>query len=291
MPSSSATTSFVDLPLEVQVKIAWLLGRDGASQLSRTCRSLHPLGKNETLWRNLYLWDWVQGDGPCNIKNGDWYTSYHEQFFNRIQAIKEFNHNPTVIPGLDLQKPKSPPFYVEKYVIDFLQSTSVSRVSRGIYLCLSDVKVNGMLAAYLNTFDFEGQCVLDALTTLVLYVQFPSHFSVITKFMLHFSERYFKCNLGSIFRTTDAVYVLAFGIIMLNTDMHNPAVKSKMTLAQYIQNSRGINDGHDLPEKMLNDIYGRLKEKPLVFNKEAQSNPYDSSLWSWVSDWITKLKG
>lgn len=36
--------------------------------------------------------------------------------------------------------------------------------------------------------------------------------------------------------------------------MHNPAVKSKMTITQYIQNSRGINGGEDLPEQILHDI-------------------------------------
>jgi len=285
MPSSQVSTSLFDLPLEVQVNVAWMLGRDGASQLSRTCHCLHDMGKSDALWRKFYLCDW----GQCTkIKNGEWYSSYHDRYEVRMIEVKAFNENPTVIPGLDLQA--SSLFYTEKYIIEFLKESKVSRVSRGIYLCLSDVRINGILAAYFNTFDFEGQTVLDALTKLVLYVQFPSHFSVITKFMLHFAERYFKCNEDSLFRTTDAVYVLAFGIIMLNTDMHNPAVKSKMTLAQYIQNSRGINDGHDLPEKMLQDIYGRLKEKPLVFNKESPANHYDSSLWSWVSDWISKLK-
>lgn len=50
MPISSASTSLFDLPLDVQVKVAWLLGRDGASLLSRTCRDLHNVGRSDALW-------------------------------------------------------------------------------------------------------------------------------------------------------------------------------------------------------------------------------------------------
>ncbi len=36
--------------------------------------------------------------------------------------------------------------------------------------------------------------------------------------------------------------------------MHNPAVKVKMTLPQFIHNSRGINDGTDFPKEVLESI-------------------------------------
>jgi len=108
--------------------------------------------------------------------------------------------------------------------------------------------------------------------------------------MLYFSERYFACNSNSIFKNADTVYVLGFGIIMLNTDMHNSAIKNKMTLAQYVINCSGINNGEDLPVELLSDIYAKVKEKPLVINNTMPNNRYDSSLWSWVSDWISKLK-
>jgi Sec7-like guanine-nucleotide exchange factor len=43
--------------------------------------------------------------------------------------------------------------------------------------------------------------------------------------------------------TTDAVYIMAVSTMMLNTDAHNPNVKEKMTLKQFINNNRGINAG------------------------------------------------
>jgi len=50
---------------------------------------------------------------------------------------------------------------------------------------------------------------------------------------------------------TDTAYVLAFSTIMLNTDLHNPSVKNKITKPGFIKNNRGINEGGDLPEKLL----------------------------------------
>jgi len=38
---------------------------------------------------------------------------------------------------------------------------------------------------------------------------------------------------------------------MLNTDLHNPAVKNKITKQQFFRNNRGINNGGDLPESFL----------------------------------------
>jgi Sec7-like guanine-nucleotide exchange factor len=38
---------------------------------------------------------------------------------------------------------------------------------------------------------------------------------------------------------TDVAYVLAYSVIMLNTDAHNPNVKRRMTLPEFIKNNRG----------------------------------------------------
>lgn len=49
----------------------------------------------------------------------------------------------------------------------------------------------------------------------------------------------------------DTCYVLSFAIIMLNTSLHNPNVKDKPTAERFIAMNRGINDGGDLPEELL----------------------------------------
>jgi brefeldin A-inhibited guanine nucleotide-exchange protein len=46
--------------------------------------------------------------------------------------------------------------------------------------------------------------------------------------MEKFAERFVRCNPAS-FKSADVAYVLAYSVIMLNTDLHNPQVKKKMT--------------------------------------------------------------
>lgn len=44
---------------------------------------------------------------------------------------------------------------------------------------------------------------------------------------------------------------MSFAIIMLNTSLHNPSVKDKPSVEQFIQMNRGINNGGDLPRELL----------------------------------------
>lgn len=68
--------------------------------------------------------------------------------------------------------------------------------------------------------------------------------------MERFAHRYCELN-PSIFQHPDTCFVLSFAIIMLNTSLHNPAVKDKQTIEQFITMNRGIDNGDDLPRELL----------------------------------------
>merc|ERR1712070_517006 len=53
----------------------------------------------------------------------------------------------------------------------------------------------------------------------------------------------------------DTAFILMFSIVMLNTDLHNPGVKNRMSGERFVQNQCGIDNGRDLPEQYLLDIY------------------------------------
>ncbi|KAF2314132.1 hypothetical protein GH714_023031 [Hevea brasiliensis] len=42
---------------------------------------------------------------------------------------------------------------------------------------------------------------------------------------------------------------------MLNTDQHNPQVKKKVTVDEFIRNNRAINGGQDLPREYLSELF------------------------------------
>lgn len=60
-----------------------------------------------------------------------------------------------------------------------------------------------------------------------------------------FADRYCKCNPDIVnqFHQSDTVFIIAFAIIMLNTDLHSPNVKSskRMRVEDFIKNLRGTN--------------------------------------------------
>lgn len=63
---------------------------------------------------------------------------------------------------------------------------------------------------------------------------------------------YFAQTDKTIVRSQDAAYVLAYSVIMLNTDQHNPQnVKNRMKLEDYRKNLRGVNDKQDFAPEYL----------------------------------------
>lgn len=45
---------------------------------------------------------------------------------------------------------------------------------------------------------------------------------------------------------------------MLNTDLHNPQIKKRMSKKEFLKNNRGINDGKNLPDELLESIYDEI---------------------------------
>ena len=56
----------------------------------------------------------------------------------------------------------------------------------------------------------------------------PGEAQKIDRLMEKFAERFVSCNPAA-FKSADVGYVLAYSVILLNTDAHNPQVKNKMT--------------------------------------------------------------
>jgi len=89
--------------------------------------------------------------------------------------------------------------------------------------------------------------------------------------MEKFAERYTNQN-SDIFPTADAAFILAFSVIMLNTDLHNPAIKEdrRMTKAGFVRNNSGICDGQDLPAEFLNGIFDNIKKNPISLKEDDE---------------------
>jgi brefeldin A-resistance guanine nucleotide exchange factor 1 len=126
--------------------------------------------------------------------------------------------------------------------------------------------------AFVQHFDFTGTDRFASALRLFLHkFRLPGEAQQIDRFMDTFSKEFYaQQGTNSIFRNSDAVFVLAFSTIMLNTDLHNPNIKNRkrMTRQQFIRNNQGINGGVDLPEALLNRLYTDIREHELQVQRE-----------------------
>ena len=74
-----------------------------------------------------------------------------------------------------------------------------------------------------------------------------------------------ECNPGKVTDNPDTILLLAFALAMLNTDLHNQNVKRRMTVEDFIKNLRGADNGNDLDEHMLTDMYARIQKVCRLF--------------------------
>lgn len=120
-----------------------------------------------------------------------------------------------------------------------------------------------VLECFADELDLCGMAVDVGLRKFQSHFRMPGEAQKIERLMEVFSTRYCRCNqdVVSRLRSPDTVFVLAFAIIMLNTDLHTPNIKPerRMKLDDFIKNLRGIDDCHDIDKDILAGIYDRVK--------------------------------
>ncbi|EAA13089.5 AGAP011421-PA, partial [Anopheles gambiae str. PEST] len=140
----------------------------------------------------------------------------------------------------------------------------LSRQMIGEYLGNLQNQFNmAVLDCFAGELDLSGMQVDVALRKFQGYFRMPGEAQKIERLMEVFSARYCQCNSDIVarLRSHDTVFVLAFAIIMLNTDLHTPNLKPerRMRCDDFVKNLRGIDDCHDIDRDMLNGIYERVK--------------------------------
>jgi len=167
-----------------------------------------------------------------------------------------------------------------------------------------------VMYSYVDQHDFYGMEIVPALRLFLEGFRLPGEAQKIDRLMEKFAARYHELNKkfalstpdedpnsknplldvnkekkltrkgqrlisNYFFESADAVYVLAYSIIMLATDLHSAQVKKKMTKENYINMNRGINEKKDLPREFLESIFDQVAESEI---KLKGGNPTGSSV-------------
>ncbi|EDW34843.1 GL21024 [Drosophila persimilis] len=104
----------------------------------------------------------------------------------------------------------------------------LSRQMIGEYLGNLQNQFNmAVLSCFAMELDLSGRQVDVALRKFQAYFRMPGEAQKIERLMEIFSQRYCECNADIVgrLRSSDTIFVLAFAIIMLNTDLHTPNLK------------------------------------------------------------------
>jgi golgi-specific brefeldin A-resistance guanine nucleotide exchange factor 1 len=138
-----------------------------------------------------------------------------------------------------------------------------------------------VLKEFTETFDFTGAILDTALRTYLETFRLPGESQKIQRILEAFSERFFEQQTTGVFATKDAAFILCYSLIMLNTDLHNPQVKKKMSEEDFIRNNRAINDKKDLPREYLSELFHSISTNAItVFSTTAAAVEMTPSRWA-----------
>uniref|UniRef100_A0A3Q3J2K8 SEC7 domain-containing protein n=1 Tax=Monopterus albus TaxID=43700 RepID=A0A3Q3J2K8_MONAL len=120
--------------------------------------------------------------------------------------------------------------------------------------------------------DFSGMELDEALRKFQAHVRVQGEAQKVERLIEAFSQRYCMCNPDVVqqFHNPDTIFILAFAVVLLNTDMYSPNIKPqrKMGLDDFIRNLRGVDDGADIPREMVAGIYERIQQREFLSNED-----------------------
>ncbi|KFM23960.1 ARF guanine-nucleotide exchange factor GNOM [Auxenochlorella protothecoides] len=124
----------------------------------------------------------------------------------------------------------------------------------------------GVRTAYLQTFDLAGLDFDVALRLFLDAFRLPGEGQRIDRIMEAFGGAYHAACPGSGLASPDAAYVLAFSVIMLNTDLHKQRTdrQPRMTLEGFRRMNDATNDGEPMPAALLQHLFSFLLADSLL---------------------------
>ena len=147
----------------------------------------------------------------------------------------------------------------------FLHSTQdLDKSAKGQFLGHHGSNSISVMHSYTDVFDFTGLDFDGALRLYLSTFRLPGEAQQIDRLMEKFADRFCTCNEG-IFFSADQAYTLAYAVIMLNTDMHNPLAEHLMSKDDFVGMVNqcpleGADEAEDtaLPVEYLESIFDRI---------------------------------
>jgi Sec7-like guanine-nucleotide exchange factor len=190
-----------------------------------------------------------------------------EQFFQGAEIF-----NSSAKKGLEYFVENSflPTNYSHQELADFFVCSShLNKSIIGDYIGKKDNE--DFLAEYVKKFNFLEKRIDEALRMFLEKFRLPGESQIIDRILSAFSKQYFNSIASDPEKkiaSEDAVFILAFSVIMLNTDLHNPQNPRRMSFADFKRNLRGTNENQDFDDEYLNGIYVEIRDNEIILPEE-----------------------
>ncbi|KAK5876456.1 hypothetical protein CesoFtcFv8_025810 [Champsocephalus esox] len=242
-----------------------------SSSTSTEARSTSEASSKEALQAMILSLPRYQCENPASCKSPTLSTDVMRKRLYRI-GLNLFNVNPDKGLQFLISRGFIPdtPIGVAHFL---LQRKGLSRQMIGEFLGNSKKPFNrDVLDCVVDEMDFSGMELDEALRKFQAHIRVQGEAQKVERLIEAFSQRYCMCNPDVVqqFHNPDTIFILAFAIILLNTDMYSPNIKPdrKMMLEDFIRNLRGVDDGADIPRDMVVGIYERIQQRELRSNED-----------------------
>jgi len=159
-------------------------------------------------------------------------------------------------------------------LVDFFRTTTgLDKTAIGDYLGEPAEFNQKVLHTMVNTNSFKDLDLDVALRMFLADFRLPGEAQKIDRMVEKFADKYCTDNpenpeFGT---NADCAYVLAFSLVMLQTDLHNDSIKNKMTVEAFQSNNRGINNGGSLSKEYLARLYNNIQRSPITLNEDEDA--------------------
>ncbi|KAJ8411229.1 hypothetical protein AAFF_G00172350 [Aldrovandia affinis] len=242
-----------------------------SSSTSTSAKSASEASSKETLQAMILSLPRYHCENPASCKSPTLSTDVMRKRLYRI-GLNLFNVNPDKGIQFLISRGFIPdtPIGVAHFL---LQRKGLSRQMIGEFLGNSKKQFSrDVLDCVVDEMDFSGMELDEALRKFQAHIRVQGEAQKVERLIEAFSQRYCMCNPDVVqqFHNPDTIFILAFAIILLNTDMYSPNIKPdrKMMLEDFIRNLRGVDDGADIPRDMVVGIYERIQLRELRSNED-----------------------
>ncbi|KAL0789711.1 hypothetical protein Bca101_005957 [Brassica carinata] len=201
-------------------------------------------------------------DVPSNFEKAKAHKSTMEA------AISEFNRNS--VKGIEYLIANKLVERNPASVAQFLSTSSLKKVMIGDYLGQHEEFPLAVMHAYVDSMKFSEMKFHTAIREFLKGFRLPGEAQKIDRIMEKFAERYCADNPG-LFKNADTAYVLAYAVIMLNTDAHNPMVWPKMSKSDFIRMNATTDPEDCAPTELLEEIYDSIVKEEIKLKDDDSS--------------------